>query len=216
MAGQRRGEDVITRPIIEVFADIVCPFTHVGLRRLVERRNTIGFGSLLRVRAWPLELVNGEPLDAAFVGDEVRELRDQVAPDLFEGFDESQFPQTSLPALALASAAYAKSPALGERMSLALRTALFEDGRNIASPAVLDGIAREHGLALSDTLDRTAVLADWDDGRRRGVMGSPHFFIDDEGFFCPALDITREGEHLRITRDEIGFRRFLARAFPTA
>jgi hypothetical protein len=50
--------------IIEVFADAGCPFTHVGLRRLVEHRDHAGRDDVvLRVRAWPLELVNGHPLD---------------------------------------------------------------------------------------------------------------------------------------------------------
>lgn len=66
--------------MIEVFADVVCPFTHVGLRRLVERRHELGSSAVLRVRAWPLELVNGEPLAADVVAEEVRELREQVAP----------------------------------------------------------------------------------------------------------------------------------------
>ena len=48
----------------------------------------------MRVRAWPLELVNGTPLDSAMIGEEVDELRAQVAPDLFTGFDLSGFPGT--------------------------------------------------------------------------------------------------------------------------
>src|SRR5206468_3084962 len=49
--------------VIEVFADVRCPFTHVGLTRFVARRHELGRREpRLRVRAWPLELVNGEPL----------------------------------------------------------------------------------------------------------------------------------------------------------
>lgn len=48
--------------VVEVFADITCPFTHVGLRRLVRHRESVGRNDVvLRVRAWPLELVNDEP-----------------------------------------------------------------------------------------------------------------------------------------------------------
>src|SRR3954464_13451066 len=47
---------------IEVFADVACPFTHVGLCRLVARRRESNSDAVLWVRAWPLELVNGEPL----------------------------------------------------------------------------------------------------------------------------------------------------------
>jgi hypothetical protein len=102
--------------VIEVFADVSCPFTHVELRRLVARRAAEGHATpVLVVRAWPLELVNGQPLDPGFVAEEVGALREQVAPDLFAGFDPAAFPVTSIPALALAHAAYAVDAPTGER-----------------------------------------------------------------------------------------------------
>lgn len=53
---------------VEVFADILCPFTHVGLRTLIDRRNEHGLTRpRLRIRAWPLEVVNGKPLDPEHV-----------------------------------------------------------------------------------------------------------------------------------------------------
>ena len=201
--------------MIEVFADVVCPFTHVGLQRLVAHRREIGANDVIRVRAWPLELVNGKPLAAALVAEEVAELRAQVTPDLFVGFAQTQFPSTSLPALDLAAAAYRRSTPVGEQVSLALRHALFEEGRDIASPTVLADIARSHDLRPTGPGDRAAVLDDWEDGRRRGVAGSPHFFVDGNDFFCPALEISRVENHLQIRRDDAGFERFLAQAFPT-
>jgi predicted DsbA family dithiol-disulfide isomerase len=198
-------------PAIEVFADVGCPFTHVGLRRLVERRDELGRGDVVRVKAWPLELVNGEPLDAALVAEEVAELRAQVAPDLFKGFDPTRFPATSLPAFAVAAAAYRESPRLGERVSLALRHALFEEGRDIAEPSVLAEIASAHGLAPG-TADEAAVLDDWREGQRRGVLGSPHFFAHGIDVFCPSLEITRVGGHLQITGDPNALEDFLRRA----
>ena len=30
---------------------------------------------------------------------------------------------------------------------------------------------------------------DWDLGKMREVLGSPHFFVGDRGWFCPSLDI---------------------------
>ena len=92
--------------VVEVFADVTCPFTHVGLRHLVDVRAERDRPDVhLRVRAWPLEVVNGQALDAGFVAEEVDDIRDQVAPDLFAGFTVAAFPATSLPALALAAAA---------------------------------------------------------------------------------------------------------------
>ena len=202
--------------MIEVFADVLCPFTHVGLHRVIAHRGAIGSRRLLHVRAWPLELVNGAPLDADFVADEIAQLREQVAPDLFTAFDPARFPTTSLPALSLARAAYGQSTALGERVSVALRDALFEEGRDIASTDVIAQIAAAHNVEVPDEVDRAGIVADWEEGRRRGVQGSPHFFVAGAGFFCPALEIAQDGEHLKITANPARFDAFLTRAFPAA
>ena len=216
------------RPVIEVFADVGCPFTHVGLRRLVGARAERGRGDVaLRVRAWPLELVNGAPLDPACIAEEVDDLRRQLVPDLFVGFRADRFPRTSLPAFVLAADAYAVDLATGEAVSLAVRDALFEEGRDVADPAVLAAIAEAHGLptaAARSDADRhderpghaaghPGPLADLAEGRRRGVVGSPHFFTPGGDFFCPALDIARVDGHLRITADPAGFDAFLAACF---
>ena len=197
---------------IEVYADVVCPFTHVGLRRLTDRRDQLGSAESVRVRAWPLELVNGEPLEARLVAEEVEELRRQVAPDLFVGFDPRHFPGSSLPALALVAAAYRTSDLLGERVSLAVRHALFEEGRDIAKTPVLADIARAHSVMAVERRDEATVVEEWHEGEQRGVRGSPHFFVDGDGFFCPFLDISRVGDDLCIRTDPIGFDRFVARA----
>ena len=105
--------------VVEVFADVCCPFTHVGLCRLVQRRRELGSDIVLRVRAWPLELVNGAPLDAGLIAEEVEELRQQVAPDLFARFEVTRFPPTSLPALGLAAAAYRRDACVGRASQLA-------------------------------------------------------------------------------------------------
>ncbi|MEZ5141572.1 MAG: DsbA family protein [Acidimicrobiales bacterium] len=209
-------------PVIEVFADVGCPFTHVGLLRLVAVRREAGREEVrLRVRAWPLELVNGTPLDPAFIAEEVADIRDQVAPDLFSGFRADHFPRTSLPAFVLAGDAYAIDDATGEAVSLAVRHALFEDGLDVADPEVLAAIAERHGVpsarerAEADRHggDHPGPLADLAEGRRRGVIGSPHFFTPGGDFFCPALDIAKVDGHLHITADLEGFDAFARACF---
>jgi predicted DsbA family dithiol-disulfide isomerase len=199
---------------VEVFADVGCPFTHVGLRRFVQRRAELGRDDVvLVVRAWPLELVNDRPLDPAFIAEEVLDIRRQVAPDLFRGFRPEVFPSSSMPALALAAAAYGRDVRVGEDVSLALREALFEEGRDIADPAVLAEVAAAHGLA-SDAADLDRVLADHAEGVQRGVVGSPHFFTAAGGFFCPSLEVGRDAAgHLRITADPEAFETFLTSCF---
>ena len=191
-------------PVITVFADTCCPFTHVGLRRLVARRDAEHPEFRLRVRAWPLELVNGEPLHPDLIAEEAAELREQVDHDAFAQFDVSRFPSTSIPSLALAAAAYERGLEVGEQVSLALRRALFEEGRDIADPAVLAAVAAAHGLESPAARHVAAVRSDWEDGGRRGVQGSPHFFAGASSFFCPLLDIRRVDGRFLITADESG------------
>ena len=127
--------------MIEVFGDVTCPFTHVSLVRLVERRDHAGLRVPIHVKAWPLELVNGEPIGSDLVAEEIAALHEEVAPDLFDGFDPLAWPGTSLPALALTAAAYRVNPTLGEQVSLEVRFALFEAGRDISTPEVIADIA---------------------------------------------------------------------------
>ena len=202
-------------PLIEVFADIWCPFAHVGLRALVAQRHVLGREDVgLWIRAWPLELVNSEPLDARHVAQEIADLRPQVAADLFAGFAEDSFPATSLPALALAAGAYRRDNHTGERVSLGLRNALFEEGRDICDAGVLASIARAHDVDLASPDDHETVRADWREGRRRGVQGSPHFFCDEISAFCPALDISKDDQdHLHVRANPAELERFIAQCF---
>ncbi len=112
---------------VEVFADVVCPFTHVGLRTLVDRRGNRGLTEpRLRIRAWPLELINGKPLDSHHVGAEILAVRASVCPDLFAGFSVDTFPGTSMAAFALTAAAdRVGDPVLIEEVGMALRSALI-------------------------------------------------------------------------------------------
>ena len=152
--------------VIEVFADVACPFTHVGLRRFVGRRAELGREDVtLRVRAWPLEIVNGQPLDPHFIAEEIDDIRRQVAPALFQGFTEAAFPVSSLPALTLAAAAYDESLATGEQVSLALRDLLFEQGIDIADTTVLARLASR---------PRRLGRPDRQPARPRGPRRRPH------------------------------------------
>ncbi len=184
-----------------MFADVVCPFAYVGLTRLISERDRRGAPVRVRIRSWPLEIVNGQPMDPGHIAAEVADIRAQVAPDLFAGFDAAAFPASSLPALALAQAAEAADPATGEAVSMELRRALFEEGQDIGQDSVLDRIADRHGLRRPD--DFAAVLADHADGVARGVVGSPHVFAGDYTAFCPVLDISRaEDGHFVVAVDQ--------------
>ena len=177
---------------IEIYADIWCPFAHVGLRAARRERERLARADVVFViRPWPLELVNGRALDPEVTARHVRELREQVAPELFSDFDVDTFPATTLPALSLALAAVEQDPATGESVNWALRDALFEEGRDISDVAVLEDISHRFGVDPDWGLDTSSVELEWRRGQERGVQGSPHFMCADRDAFCPALDISR-------------------------
>ncbi len=202
-----------TRPVIEVFADIWCPFAHVGLRAIEEQRTLGGRSDVaIWVRAWPLELVNGVGLDPTVTWEHAGGLREQVAPNLFRNLDVSRFPSSTLTALALANRAYQTDLQVGERVSFALRDALFEDGRDISDRGTLENLAHDLGVVMPDETDRAGVVADWNEGGRRGVLGSPHFFCGGTDVFCPSLDITKDPvEGMSVVRDVSRLTEFLER-----
>jgi predicted DsbA family dithiol-disulfide isomerase len=200
--------------VIEVFADVACPFTHAGLCRFRAHRQQRGrVEPLLRVRAWPLELVNGEPLNGRAMTPKIEGLRVDVATDLFRGFDEDRFPATTLPAMAAEAAAYRGGIESGERFSFAVRAALFEEGLDVSDPDVLRGLRDAHGVPDPTDADRTAVTDDLADGRRRGVTGSPHFFTAGGDFFCPSIHIEHDAAGYEVSFDSSGFQRFISAAF---
>ena len=180
---------------VEVFADVLCPFTHVGLHTLIDRRAERGLAEpTLRIRVWPLQLINGKPLDPDHIAAEITALRGSVRPDLFRGFSVETFPKTSMTAFALAAAADQTGDAVvSETVGMALRDAVFEQGLDIGRPEVVAEIAARFGLHPLDA-DATdaAVRADWNEGRGRGVVGSPHFFTGAASWFCPGLAISRD------------------------
>jgi 2-hydroxychromene-2-carboxylate isomerase len=194
---------------VEVFADVTCPFAHVGLKRVAAHLAAIGPAASLIVRAWPLEWVNGQPMEIEAVMAKARTLRTQLGVDDFAGLDPRSWPTTTLPALELAALAYERDAATGRAVSLELRAALFEEGRNIGDEEVLAMLAGRHGLRPHGGIGAT-VQADYDDGRRRGVMGSPHFFVGDRDFFCPSLDLDHDADgHLTARFDDRGLADFL-------
>ncbi len=199
---------------IEVFADIGCPFTHVGLRAFVALRGEQGRAEpLLRVRSWPLEVVNGKPLTGSFLAPEITALQQGPAPDLFAGFDAATFPATTRPALISVAAAYRSGPEVGEAFSLAVREALWEHGRDIADPSVLAALRADLDVPDPISDDATSIDFDLAEGRRRAVIGSPHFFTTTGDFFCPALDISRDDEgRMQVAFDSEKFRHFVSAA----
>ena len=79
----------------------------------------------------------------------------------------------------------------------------------VDDPAVLVEIAAAVGIPMPGEEARARVLADWHEGQARGVIGSPHFFVGPDSWFCPSLDITRVDGHLVIRSDPNAFEAFI-------
>jgi predicted DsbA family dithiol-disulfide isomerase len=200
---------------IEVFADVTCPFTHVGLKQVVRHVAEMREPVDVVVRAWPLEWVNGAPLAVDPVIVKAQALSEQLGVDDFSGLRADRWPDTTLPALELAAAAYARDAATGLAVSMELRSALFEHGIDVADPDALAMIAAAHHLDVAEANREAlqdAVHRDYEDGQRRGVRGSPHFFVGDDSFFCPALDLGHDADgHLTARFDSAMLADFFAR-----
>jgi hypothetical protein len=94
-----------------------------------------------------------------------------------------------------------------------VRELLFEEGVDVADPAVLAEVAAAHRVVVPFD-DPAPVLADHAEGERRGVIGSPHFFIGGGGFFCPSLNVHRDDSGLlHVEMDTAAFDAFVAACF---
>ncbi len=179
---------------VELYADITCPFAHVGLKQVIRHVEAMAEPADVIVRAWPLEWVNGAPLAFDAVEVKAKALTDQLGVDDFVGLRAGRWPSSTIPALNLAAIAYERSAATGLAVSVDLRAALFERGEDIGEHGVLATIAAAHGLPTPGIEASRAVQADYDEGRKRRVQGSPHFFVASDDFFCPALDIGHDAD----------------------
>ncbi len=174
---------------IEAFAEITCPFAHVGLKVVTEALHQLAEPPPLVVRPWPLEWVNGSGLDALAVALKAKALDVALGRDDFGGFDPTHWPVSTIAAHNLVAAAYAEDAATGLSVSLELRTLLFERGIDIGDPQVLAELAASHELAAPPAEPTPAMQDAYEDGRRRGVRGSPEFFVGAQPFFCPSLEL---------------------------
>ncbi len=79
---------------------------------------------------------------------------------------------------------------------------------------MLTDLARPLGVGPPGAADEEAVLREWEDGVRRRVKGSPHFFCGGVDTFCPSLDISRgEDGELVVRNDTAALERFLDTCF---
>jgi predicted DsbA family dithiol-disulfide isomerase len=180
--------------VLTVFSDLHCPWAYVFSIRLRRARTAVGEPPVAW-RCWPLELVNERGTPWETVSQEVPVLT-QLEPDHFSPPKRETWPSTFLPAMeALKVAGELGGPEAADRYDEAARRAFFLDRRDLSIRPTLAEIAAETGLDRARFLDafdggghRRSVVADWEEGRRRGVEGSPQVFLPDgSGHFNPGI-----------------------------
>lgn len=178
-------------PVVTIWSDVHCPWATVAIHRLRAARERDGLDVDFDVRAWPLELVNGELERRDAVNVEIGVLSTHE-PELFSAWQAETFPSTFLPAFELVAAARrVHGLRAAADVDYALRLAFFRDGVDISLRPGLER-ALERAARLDSALDGQAVLAEWDSGGPRadvladfarskevGVKGSPHVFWPD-------------------------------------
>ena len=107
----------------------------------------------------------------------------------------------------------ADQPAKQPRADAAAVPGPLDAEGDLADRAVLAEIAEAHGVALPEPGHHEAVVAEWEAGQAAGVVGSPHFLVGGDGFFCPGLDIRHDDDGFHIERDVAAFGAFLDEAF---
>jgi predicted DsbA family dithiol-disulfide isomerase len=180
--------------VLTVFSDLHCPWAYLFSIRLRRARTGVS-DPPVAWRCWPLELVNERGTPWATVSQEIPVLT-QLEPDHFAAPRRETWPSTMLPAMeALKVAGELGGPEAADRFDEAARRAFFLDRRDLSIRPTLADLAAEAGLDRARFLDafdggghRRSVIADWQEGRRRGVEGSPHVFLaDGTGRFNPGI-----------------------------
>ncbi len=129
---------------IEVFADVGCPFAHMGLSMLVDerarresvRRETPGPGLATGDRQWQTGSKRGRRRKGRSAA------ASQLGTGRFHDFDGSAYASTFLPAMELTAAAFEADPRIGEAVALEVRDLTFEQSVDVADSAVLVGSGR--------------------------------------------------------------------------
>ena len=192
---------------VVVFSDVACPWAHVAVYRLHEKRRRMGLEAEVTFehRAFPLELFNERPTPKTTLDAEIP-VAGALEPDA--GWQmwrrpDYQYPVTTLLALEAVRAARAQSVAASEQLDRALRVAFFGHGETISMRHVILSVARTCGeldgeelaAALDEGRWRRAVMDDYERAQSDDFNGSPHVYVPGAGAHNPGIEMHWEGDH---------------------
>lgn len=152
---------------VVVFSDIMCPWAHIGVTRLLRSRHDRGLDGEVAIehRAFPLEMVGDRPHERQrfdHMVDALCEVEPEAAWSRWAGTEE-EFPSSSLLALDAVQAAKAVSPQASVAIDHALRRAVFGQSRPIDELDTVMAVAHE----VDEIDDVRAFEAELRSGRPR-------------------------------------------------
>jgi predicted DsbA family dithiol-disulfide isomerase len=197
--GQALNEATRTRVKIDVISDVVCPWCYLGKARL-----EAALSALPEIEAdihWrPYMLDPSIPrtgvdrkayMEAKFgTGPRLGQIHEQLnsfgkAAGIHYDFDAIKLAPNTISAHRLIRWAAQAGPGLQGKVVDLLFKAFFEEGKDIGSPPVLIGIAKQAGMdaAIVETLlptdaEEAGVIGEIATAKQLGITGVPCFIID--------------------------------------
>lgn len=135
------------------WGEYYCPWTYVATARLRAVMPELQGRATLRLRPYPLELIDGYAAPRDILEQEwwLAAIQEPSAP--FAPYRGDDWPTTTMPAFEAAWCAARQGEDAFADFDMRVRRAFFAEGRNIGNPEVLREIAGEAGLDL-DRFDR--------------------------------------------------------------
>ena len=182
----------MSKPVLEVFTDYVCPWCYLASARVARLKNEHGVQvQLVHFPLHPETPAEGKSLQELFAGRgyDIASMQAQMRARMqAEGLPYGDRKMTYNSRLAQELGKWADTQPGGEAIHDALFRAYFVDGRNIGDPEALVQIAESVGLAgdkarevLEKRSFKAAVDADWQKSREYGVTGVPTFVSGGRG-----------------------------------
>lgn len=192
-----------------LWSDVGCPWSHAAVTRWRRERERRGLEGrvFLDHRSFPLELFNRRPTPKRILDAEIP-VAGALAPEAgWQAWQRQPYEYAVSTLLALEAIHAAKQQGLraSEELDVALRRAFFGQSRNVSLHHEIVEIAGECDGVDADAVDaalrrgsfRRFVFDDMEKARASNVKGSPHFFLGEESWHNPGVQmkwIGRAGE----------------------
>ena len=178
----------VSEHTIAIYADILCPWSHLAVYRLHSARSRLGLDDVVGfdLRSWPLEVINRRPTPKLSLDAEIPVLAglEPAAGWQMWSRRDHEYPVSSLLALEAVQAAKEQGLGASAQLDRALRSAFFGRSRTVSLRHVVLDVAE-----ACDAVDASSLRDRLDSGRARAavleqlatdeVKGSPHLFLPD-------------------------------------